>query len=374
MEDTITPLLVFSERQGMNGLSAVESLLPITKNIDFDDTLTPHLAGAKVLAPVMIFKEGDYVTLRSDGKKVPFRADRARMERWLQNTMRDSAVNYDHNRTTGPNEVGWLRVVSGKTFLKEDPRDGKLALWAQPELGPEALNYVQTGKYRDMSIEIDPETESIVGLGLTNHPKVKNITQFSEIGDPAPAGTDGGNVTTPNPDPNPAPLTKEQLLAALPEELRNMFSELQSAVSTLQADKEAAELARQQAEDARVAAEALAARESARAEFSDWVQNTLILDGEGKTAVPVALKDDIVELMAVFAEQGDGKLMLFSDSDKQISALDLFKQVFSALPRVQLIGEAAPGGIQPTGQDEVQSFGLVDAVKATAPKAPKAKE
>lgn len=341
-------LLIFSE----NGQGAREVTSTLDgKDLGFDDTLTPHLTGARVLAPVMVFKEGDYVTLRRNGIAVPFKADKDRMERWLQNTVRDSAINYDHHRTEGPNETGWLRIATGKSYVAPDPRDGKMALWAQPELGEQALNFVQTGQYRDMSIEIDPETESIVGLALTNHPKVKNITQFSE----------GEHVTVPKTEPD-----KTETPAAVIDPVA--FADLQTRLEAAEAAL-SAERARREAEVALAEADAAKARLDARkAEFSDWVQTNLIKDADGLSAVPVGAKDQLVELM-LFMDGAGSDVLLFSEIEgaEAASPVDGFKAFLGILNRVQAIGESAPGGLAPTVEDE-NDTGLVAHIKKTRPK------
>lgn len=340
--------LLFSEVETGSGKTAVENLTPIDRSrLSFDDVTPPHLTGARVLAPVMVFKEGDYVTLKRNGTPVPFKADKARMEKWLQNTVRDSAVNYDHVTKPGPNTTGWLRVATGKSYLAPDPRDGKLALWSQPELGEEALNHVENGRYRDMSIEIDPLTESIVGLALTNHPKVKNITQFSETGEQVPEDTNA-----------PVPVT-------LPPEVQAQFSEMAEQVRTLTAALAKSE---QEKADQVAAAQAIAAEEAAKArkaEFSDWVNQNLVKDAEGKSAIPVGLAPQIVELM-VFADQAGQDVVLFSDTEQATSPADLVKTIFSSLDRAEIIGSATPADMglgAPDVEQEDTGFGLVDYVK-----------
>lgn len=348
-------LLIFSETTISGGhKAAVEHLTTLDrKAIRFDESIPPQLEGAKVLSPVMVFKEGDYVTLRRNGTPVPFKADRNRMEAWLRNTLRDSPVNYDHKRTDGPNTTGWLRVSTGNAYLETDPRDGKLALWAQPELGEEALGHVQAGRYRDMSIEIDPQTETIVGLALTNYPRVKNITQFSE-------GEDMPVDETPKTEPVvettevPAGPSTEEF-----NELKGLLAEAQALLKQ-QAEKAAADLAAAEAEAAKLR------KEAQTAEFSEWVQSNLILDADGNSAIPVAKKDAVVELM-LFAANADEGTMLFSETENAASPLDTLKDLLGAITKTQLVGEAAPAGLAPK-VPEAEAFGLVEYVKRTGKK------
>jgi len=94
-----------------------------------------------------------------------------------KNTKRDVAMNYEHIRY-GPNTVGWVRTKNGKFYVDKLP-DGKYALFAQLEVTPEAYEHIISGRYRDISVEIDRGKKRLVGLALTNYPAVDGIHQFS---------------------------------------------------------------------------------------------------------------------------------------------------------------------------------------------------
>lgn len=345
-----------------------------------EDTLSPKLMpDGRVFKPIKVFTEGTYVSTTRSGKPIELVVTKERMEKWVKNTLRDIPFNFDHKREPGPNNLGWLRTRTGQAYVAPDPETGKYALYAQPEFTEQLYSLVSNGRYRDVSLEIDTSDDVLVGIAVTNYPRVKTLTQMSEIlpeeevkkqeaeemkeiekiekmekiknlnidmsfkelvsnfseedeeafklkvqealGTVSTEGVDSTIEVVDNAEEVKEDIVTEQERLEMEAKLAEMeakFSELQAKAAMLEAEKAANE------------------RKAKRAQLVlDMSQKAdkLILSEKGESFIPAGSREDVIELFCYLAEHNDE--VLFSDmgEEKQINPVDLFERILSSIAR-----------------------------------------
>jgi molecular chaperone GrpE (heat shock protein) len=293
-------LLLFSE-QG-------EVTAPL--NFEEDPDVPPNFSGNKVSKPIPILVEGTFYGYTPSGRVVEVKYDKAFLEAVVKNTKRDVAMNYEHIRY-GPNTVGWVRTKNGKFYVDKLP-DGKYALFAQLEVTPEAYEHIISGRYRDISVEIDRGKKRLVGLALTNYPAVDGIHQFS-----LPEGE--------------VEVDMEETKVKDVNEVEVRFSEQLSALQAKLAELEA-----KLAEERR-----RAERAERLLQFSEKLERY-------KGRIPAGVKPVLVELY-LFAATHDQEVVQFSDAaGEQVKAtpVELIDMLLEGLATVnfseQLVNEGTP--------------------------------
>lgn len=297
-------------------------------NFEEDQDLAPMFPGNKVSKPVPILVEGTFYGYTPSGRAVEIKYDKSYLEAIVKNTKRDAAMNYEHLRY-GPNTVGWVRVKNGKFFVDKLP-DGKYALFAQLEVTPEAYEHITSGRYRDMSVEIDRAKKRLVGLALTNYPAVDGIHQFS----------------LPD-DETEVEMEENKVHEVQDAEVR--FSEQLNALQAKLAELEA------KLEEERRRAE----RAERLLQFSEKLERY-----SGK--IPAGVKPVLVELY-LFAAQHDQEVAQFSDAAGQevkASPVELIDLLLEGLVTVNFSEQLVPEG----ASNEAPDFdpGYVEAIKNIA--------
>jgi len=310
-----------------------------------DESVEPLFAGNLVSKPLAIAKEGTYVKLFNDGRKVvakKIRITKADLEAMVANAKRDVPLNLDHFQG-GPNEYGWVRAKTLPMRVEKDA-DGRAALYAQVEVTPLSAELVEKGKYRDFSPELDLMQKRLRGLAFTNYPVMQEIHQFSD------------EVVDSQPDFSEEPVVDiEAMKAELVAQLQAEFSEKLSALE--------AQVAAER--EARLAAEREATTHRLALEFSDRV-NKLIKDEEGKSRILPAQAEAVLNLY-LFAAQHEESVIEFGEGEqaKSVSPVTLLDEVFSALPAIKLLGQEVDEGVSVEPEEFSEESSNLD-VKAIA--------
>lgn len=340
-----------------------------------NDATSRIMPDGKVLEPIKVFKEGKYASVTRSGKPIELVVTKERMEKWLANTRRDVPFNEDHNRIAGPNNLGWLRIRSGSSYVAMDPEDGKWALYAQPELTENLYGLVSNGRYRDVSLEIDTADDLIVGIAVTNYPRVKTLTQMSEL---APEHDTKAMPTSINVivdalfseetfvNKLESVLTKNQVIKDKPKEnlmdLEVIKAEFATQLADLKASMEAnqdaknkeLEVIKAQAESAQAeleklrkekeAAEWQAKRARTILGFSEMVDK-MILNDKGETLIPPAVRDDVIELFCHLADSNEVLLFSELEEEKQVTPVALLERVLSNIAKFSdIMSRTVPKG------------------------------
>ena len=222
--------LLFSVVVGEERASATEALLSF--GVFQTQSEVPPLFGRNAVGrAIPVMAEGTYYvkqTVAGQTKYRPVTFTAEDIRRIAAKQPRDVPFNYDHRRAAGPDGVkGWLRFGKhGETplhFVGEiaTPDGQKLtALFATPELGPEAQEMVSSGIYRDVSVEYRSADDVLSGCALTSYPVMRDL-QFSELdGQAAP------DPETPSPEAEPAGEAAEILAGEVPVEDQMDLSKL----------------------------------------------------------------------------------------------------------------------------------------------------
>lgn len=368
------------------------------KNLNEDGNTEKIMPDGKVLQPIKVFKEGTYASITRSGKPIQLVVTKERMEKWLANTRRDVPFNEDHNRIAGPNNLGWLRVRTGAAYVAMDPEDGKWALYAQPELTENLYGMVKNGRYRDVSLEIDTSDDLLVGIAVTNYPRVKTLTQMSELApehDPK-AMPDSVNervvealfnndsfvnkleaVFSKSPTIKTTEEVKENKvdIEAVKAEFEAKLAAMQTSLDAAQKDKDA-ELKKiqAQAEAAQVELDKLrkekelAEWQAKRAKtilgFSEKVDK-LVLNEKGESVIPAGLRDDVVELFAFLSDHNEQALFSELEEDKQVSPVDLLERIFTGLAKFHDVMTRTPAdnGAAPIDPEADVDNGYADTLR-----------
>lgn len=338
-----------------NATGMLQQVLKPLRKLQEDTTLEKIMPDGKVFEPIKVFEEGEYVTSSRNGKLVKFKATKERMEKWVKNAYRDVPFNLDHQKES-ISEIGWLRAASSKTYVDVDPATGKHALYTQPEFTQAAYdNFIARGRYRDFSLEIDPDSECITGIALTNYPRLKTLTQMSELADLDNPHTEVPTVavveeeTTTETVEQPLESTKEettmtdemkaQLELELKEKLEaELKAEYDAKFSSIQAELETMRKAKE-------VEEANAKRAALVLEMSKKVDK-LILSDDGKSILPAGIKDKAVELFCHIAD-ADEVVMFSTTADGEqeevkVSATDLLLEILEAQAKFSTVMQDSP--------------------------------
>lgn len=311
------------------------------KKLNEDIVTEKIMPDGKVFEPIKVFEEGEYVTSSRNGKMVKFKATKERMEKWVTNSYRDVPFNLDHQKES-ISEIGWLRTASGNTYVDIDEKTGKYALYTQPEFTQEAYDkYIARARYRDVSLEIDPDNDFITGIALTNYPRLKTLTQMSELSDlDRPASVqDDGTATKPTTVvveivqkdvEMTEPVITEDIKTAevdLKAQYEAEFSVLRAEIAALKEAKEKA------------AADAL--RNATILEMSKKVDK-LILSEDGKSIIPAGVRAQAIELFCHLADKDE--VVLFSETGDEVktSATDLLTQILEAQVKFSEVMQRSP--------------------------------
>lgn len=335
-----------------------ETIKPI-RSLDLDTSNATLMPDGKLLRPIKVFSEGEYASITRSGKPVKLVVTKERMEKWLQNTRRDVPFNEDHTRVAGPNNLGWLRVRTGSAYVAIDPEDGKWGLYAQPELTENLYNQVQSGRYRDVSLEIDTAEDLLVGIAVTNYPRVKTLTQMSELAE-EPKPTNNVNVVVDTLFGNDNFISKLEAIFG-DQAIKNKTQENTMDLETMKADFEAKLAAMQtqldeteKAKEAELAtikaqaeeAQAELARITKEKELAEWQAHraktilgfsekvsSLVLNEKGESLIPAGVQEDVVELFAFLADHNEQALFSDLDAEKQINPVDLFERIVTSIAK-----------------------------------------
>ena len=353
------------------GTGFKETIKPL-RSLEIDDSKPTLMPDGKLLQPIKVFSEGEYASITRSGKPVKLVVTKERMEKWLSNTRRDVPFNEDHNRVAGPNNFGWLRVRTGSAYVAMDPEDGKWALYAQPELTESLYSMVKNGRYRDVSLEIDTTDDLLVGIAVTNYPRVKTLTQMSELAaehDPKamPANVNEQVVNLLFDNTNFVnkleAIFSKTVIKNKPEEnlmdLETMKAEFEAKLAEMQLQVESVnkskdeELAAVKAQAEAVQAELLkiqkekelAEWQAKRAKtilgFSEKVSN-LVLNDKGESMIPAGIQDDVVELFAFLADRNEELLFSELEEEKQVNPVDLFERILTGVAKFNDIMHKTP--------------------------------
>lgn len=182
--DNLLFSVVIGEDQ--TSVSATETLLSFGV-FQPSSTVTPLFEGNTVGKAIPVMVEGEYYLKHKVGEADKYREVKfsaTDIERLAKKQPRDVPFNYDHRRAPGKDGVkGWLRFGENLHYVgKIRTPDGKelTALFATPELTPEAQDLVKTGIYRDVSVEYRQLDDVLTGVALTSYPVMRNL-QFSEL-------------------------------------------------------------------------------------------------------------------------------------------------------------------------------------------------
>ena len=341
-----------------------------------EDTLSTKLMpDGRVFKPIKVFTEGTYVSTTRSGKPIELVVTKERMERWVKNTIRDIPFNFDHKREPGPNNLGWLRTRTGQAYVAPDPETGKYALYAQPEFTEQLYSLISNGRYRDVSLEIDTQDDVLVGIAVTNYPRVKTLTQMSEIlPEEEVKKQEADEIKNLNID-----MSFKAWVSNFSEEDEEAFKiKVQEALSTVSTEMKAsdavevidstteivdnaekvkedivtdqerleleAKLAEMEAKFSELQAKAamLEAEKAANERKAKRAQlvldmsqkaDKLILSEKGESFIPAGSREDVIELFCYLAEHNDD--VLFSDmgEEKQINPVDLFERILSSIAK-----------------------------------------
>lgn len=331
MNDDINLVYNFSKTGNLN--QELKSL----KKLNEDITTEKIMPDGKVFDPIKVFEEGEYVTASRNGKMVKFKATKERMEKWVSNSYRDVPFNLDHQKES-ISEIGWLRTASGNTYVGIDEKTGKYALYTQPEFTQEAYDkYIARARYRDVSLEIDPDNDYITGIALTNYPRLKTLTQMSELSD----------LDRPTQDSQPTTVVVEivQKDEKMPEtEIvevvktedveQKLKAQYEAEFSVLREEIAALKLAKAKEEEN-------AKRSAMILEMSKKVDK-LILGEDGTSVIPTGVRAQAIELFCHLADKDE--VVLFSETGDEIktSATDLLTQILEAQVKFSEVMQRSP--------------------------------
>lgn len=356
----------------------LQQVLKPLRKLQEDLTLEKIMPDGRVFEPVKVFEEGEYVTSSRNGKLVKFKATKERMETWVKNAYRDVPFNIDHQKES-ISEIGWLRAASSNTYVDMDPNTGKYALYTQPEFTQAAFdNYISRGRYRDFSLEIDPDNECITGIALTNYPRLKTLTQMSELADMdvdnrdiVVDAKDAATDVVIIPQPVETETVKEEtmtdeLKAQVEQEIKasveaqlksEMEAKYAAEFSIMKQELEAMKLAKQQEQ-------ANALRAAKVLEMTKKVDR-LILDEDGKSVLPAGVKDKAIELFCHLADQDE--VLVFSEgTETKVSATDLLVDILEAQAKFSEVMQNSPlsnGTVIDPKLDEDVRPGVADALR-----------
>lgn len=312
-------------------------LKPLRK-LNEDTVIEKIMPDGKVFEPIKVFEEGEYVTSSRNGKMVKFKATKERMEKWVSNAYRDVPFNLDHQKES-ISEIGWLRSASSNTYVSKDETTGKYALYTQPEFTQEAYDkYIARGRYRDVSLEIDPDNDYITGIALTNYPRLKTLTQMSELADldkPMSSTEDHKPTTVIEveiiPEDVKMSVNPEELKAQIEADLKTQY---EAEFSTLRAELEALKVAKAKEEEN-------AKRSALILEMSKKVDK-LVLSDEGQSIIPAGVRKQAIELFCHLADQDEVVLFSETGEETKASAIDLLTEILEAQVKFSEVMNRSP--------------------------------
>lgn len=326
----------------------------VFSDIQFSDEVAPLYEGAAVTREIPIMVEGTYALLDRTTRKyrnVTITADDIRQ--YHTRTKRDVAINYEHVQRN-PTK-GWVRLKDTGRIGIMRTRDGnKTALFSRLELFNEGKTAVQSGLFRDVSIELKPASKEVTGLALTATPIMGDLQFFSMITDEPEPETEAASINT---EPMPG-LSVEGTLVVTPvveqvDPVQPEPAELYSDPTPIPQEEPIVEptvlTEEQKAANALEALQFFGLTPDDITAFKDQrAQANLVLakdrirtlaQRDGKQLLAPAGIDVAAQLL-LFAQENDEQLFSVEGSESQVNAEALLTELFNHINAVQLFGES----------------------------------